>query len=671
MLLGEARLPPPAATPRAAAIRETLGGRIESSRSPQPSRVTPRPSLSGPELRPIPRTPVGAAGARMANRRVGGEGAPAAPRPGTGIVYPMSGNDEGAVPPPLQHPPGTVHLSPRMTAIFGGLFGLAIVTSLVALLIQGVPPRNERAIMAGTASSSGASAGSSADAPPPRPEAVAKKRVRVAVAGPWRLAELEKEPGITALRGTMDRKSLFEVLGDKGVAKSEVYRIVKALDGIRKLDKSHRKDRFAVALAGKKVKAFEYEVSPSEIYQAREGDGGLLTGAKLDMKLAEEEYTGAFYVGGDVAASARAAGFEDGILGALDAALLGHLSTESFEEGGVVRAIAVEETALGLFSRYKRVVAMEYRPADPAGKPTRIYTFNGQEARGYWNERGRQPSSGGWRSPVPGAMVSSPFNPHRMHPVLHKLMPHTGTDLGATTGTPIFAAYRGVIESAGNLGPCGNAVVIEHSGGITTGYCHMSRFAAGIKAGDKVGTRQLIGYVGATGRATGPHLHFFAKKNGVFFDAMTLHLDGDRPVPAVDRGAFLAAKAELDRRLDAIPLPEPPPPPEPDKPVVAAAVASGSSASAEPADAPAGKEPRESKESKGSGSSRRGAVQVGSPEALAAARAEPGIHPSQLTEDKGGDDDDGALPADGAPAPRPHGKGKGKPDPAEEDDDDK
>jgi murein DD-endopeptidase MepM/ murein hydrolase activator NlpD len=535
-----------------------------------------------------------------------------------------------------------------MTAVFGGLFGLATVTSVVALLIQGVPPRNERAIIAGT-SSAGAAAPA---APSARPEAAPKKRGRVPVSGPWRLTELEKEPGITVERGTMDRKSLFDVLGDKGVARSDVYRIIKSLDGIRAFDKSRKKDRFAIALAGKKVKAFEYEVTPGEVYQAREGDGGLLTGSKLDMKLAEEEYASSFYVGSDLTAAFQAGGFEDGILGALDDALAGHMSTEGFEEGGTVRAITVEETALGLFSRYKRIIAMEYRPPDPAGKPVRIYAFNGQDAHGYWDDKGRQPFAGGWRSPCPGAPVTSHFNPKRMHPVLHKLMPHTGTDLGAPMGAPIYAAYRGVVESAGPLGPCGNAVVIQHSNGIETGYCHMSRFAGGIKAGDHVGTHQTIGYVGQTGRATGPHLHFFAKKNGVFFDALTLHLDGDRPVPVTDRAAFLATKAELDRRLDAIPLPEPPP-------ETATPAAGSSSAQAEaPTKEKDGTEG--SKPEKGA----RKAMQVGSPEALAAARAEPGIHPSQFVEVKGDDEDDGPPET---PPPAAGKSGKGKPDPAEDD----
>lgn len=634
MLLGRERLPPPSTTPRAPSIRGAAS----------------RPSVSGPDLRPIPRTPI-------STRRRDGS-APAAPRGGAGTAYPMPGDgDAPASPGPPWGAPAPVHLTPRMTAIFGGLFGLATLTSLVALLIQGVPPRNERAIAAGTASASGAAA--SGDAAPARPEAAPKKRARVAVPGPWRLAELEKTPGVTVTRGEMERRSLFDVLGDKGVPKSEVYRLIKALDGTKKFDKPHRRDRFAVAFdrSAKKVKAFEYEVTPSEIYQAREGDNGLLTGVKLDMKLAEEELTGAFYVGSDLAASAQAGGFEDGILGALDEALAGHMSTEGFEEGGTVRVIAVEETALGLFSRYKRVVALEYRPADPAGKPVRMYTFNGQEARGYWDDKGRQPSSGGWRSPVPGAPVSSPFNPKRLHPVLHTVMPHTGTDFGAPMGAPIYAAYRGEILTAGPLGPCGNAVQIQHAKGMVTGYCHMSRFAS-IKVGEHVGTHQLVGYVGATGRATGPHLHFFVKKNNVFIDSRTLHLDGDRPVPTGDRAAFLAAKAELDRRLDAIPLPDPPP--ESPKTVAAA----GSSA-AEAEAPPAGKE----KEGKAPpiDKSGRHAVQVGSPEAIAAAKAEPGIHPSQLVEVKGEGEDEDDGPPGTMPPPPPKGKEKGKRDPAEED----
>lgn len=574
---------------------------------------------------------------------------PAAPFPRPGVLDPVAPPRDSLPRPPMP----SAYLSPRMTAIFGGLFGLATVTSIIALLIQVVPPRDERAIVANlptTASPSGE--------PAPRAPREVKRPKREPLPGPWRLSELERDPTVIISSATIDRRSFIDALAEKDVPKAQAYRIMKALDGVKKFDKLGRRDRFSVALdrATKRVRAFEYEVSPAEIYQAREGNDGLLLGTRLDMKIAESEFVGSFYVSKSVADSYKAGGFEDGVLEALDEALSGRLSTESFEEGSTVRLIAVEETALGLFSKYKRIQALEYRPPDPAAKPTRIYYFTGQEGRGYFDERGRQPYAGGWRLPVPGAPVTSRFNPKRMHPVLKRPMPHNGTDFGAPTGTPVYAAYRGVVESVGFAGPSGNLVTVVHPNGVTTGYAHLSRYAPGIKRGDKVGTHQLVGYVGSTGRSTGPHLHFSAKKDGKFFDAETLQLDGERVMPVVDRAAFQAVKAELDKRLDAIPLPEPPP--EQPKPAAVAEPA-GSAESAAGAAVAAGA----SGASGASGTSGAPAVPgvaafLPGAAALKAAAAEPGIHPSQFVEDTSEEDEEEgeaiAGPALGGPAPSPN-----------------
>jgi murein DD-endopeptidase MepM/ murein hydrolase activator NlpD len=514
-----------------------------------------------------------------------------------------------------------------MTAVFGGLFGLATITSIIALLIQVAPPKNERA-----AASAAPSASASAPAPAFSAVVESKKKKRVPIPGPWRISALEKDPSVVISTGLMDHKSLLDALSDKGVPKAQVYRVMKAFEGERKFDKSSKKDRFTVALerSTKKVRAFEYEVGPSEVWQAREDKDGLLQGQKLDLKIAEAEVVSAFYVVKDVIASYQWAGLEDGILPAMEEALSGRASVESLEEGSIVRFIGVEETALGLFSRYKRLTALEIRPPDPAGKTLRVYWFDGQESHGYFDDRGRQPHGGGWRSPCPGAPITSRFNPKRMHPVLHKVMPHQGTDFGAATGTPIYAAYKGTVSFVGPAGATGNFVSIDHPNGVTTGYAHMSRFAPGIKAGDKVAARQLIGYVGSTGRSTGPHLHFSAKKDGKFFDAETLQLDGERVMPGPDRPAFLAVKADLDRRLDAIALPEPPP----EKP------------KAEPVAAPAPP-----------GSAAAGSAPSGSTAAAppSSAAAEPGAKaPNGFVEDTGDDDDEGGepiqAPALGGPA---------------------
>lgn len=560
----------------------------------------------------------------------------------------------------LRRPP-PAYLSPRMTAVFGGLFGLATVTSVIALLIQSVPPRDERAIVSGVATASASAAGADA-AKPPKPS---KRKARTPIPGPWRVSELEKDPSVKVESGVTARKSLFDALGDKGVPKAQVYRILKAFDGVRKFDKTGRKDKFMVAFArdDHRVKAFEYEVTPSEVYQAKEGEGGLLTATKLDMKVAEEEVTGSFYIGPDLAASYKPEGFEDGLLTALDEAMNGKMSHESFEEGGTVRVIAVEETALGMFSRYKKIIALEVRPADPAGKPARFYHYNGQTAHGYWDDQGRQPDAGGWRSPCPGAPVTSKFNPKRLHPILKKVMPHNGTDFGAPSGTPVYSAYKGVVSFVGPNGPTGNWVAINHPGGIETGYAHLSKFAPGLKVGDKVGTHHLVGFVGSTGRSTGPHLHFSARKNGAFFDAETLHLDGSRAVPAADRAGFLAAKAELDRRLDAIPLPDPPA--DNKKPVAADSPPSGNDDKGDNGDKPT-KGDKGDKLAKADPKRKGGrAMAIGSPSAIAAAAAEPGIHPSKFVE-VNEDDDIELLPGQPPPKQAPSGK-PNKPDPAEED----
>lgn len=594
------------------------------------------------------------------------QGAPAAPRAMSALgIGPSSAGPAAPLPIPRAgtidtnpagesrgRPSPGAYLSPRMTAVFGGIFGLATITSIIALLIQVVPVRDERSLT----SKSAAPAGKGEESPAEMPEV--KKPKRVAIPGPWRISEMERDPSVTIAQSKMERRSFVDALSEKGVPKAQAYRIMKAFEGIRKFDKTGRRDRFTVALdrTSQRVRAFEYEVSPTEIYQAREGSDGLLTGAQLDMKLAENEITGAFYVGRDLTASYQAAGLEDGVLNALDDAMNGRLSTESFEEGGTVRLIAVEETALGLFARYKRIAALEYRPADPAGKPVRFYYFNGQESKGYFDEKGKQPYGGGWQKPCPGSPITSKFNPKRLHPILKKVMPHNGTDFGANAGTPVYSVYRGTVQFVGMAGPSGNLVTVLHPNGVETGYAHLLKFATGIKVGDKVGARQLVGYVGSTGRSTAPHLHFSAKKDGKFFDPETLQMDAERVMPVSDRPAFAALKEELDKRLDAIPLPEPPP--EAPKSKTASAAGEKTPDGAKPA-ASAAAAPSNSGES--------------------------GIHPSQFTEEAGDDDEDvGGESLQGAAlgGPPPSNSSKdenkdsknqpkdgAKPDPAEEEDD--
>ncbi len=142
----------------------------------------------------------------------------------------------------------------------------------------------------------------------------------------------------------------------------------------------------------------------------------------------------------------------------------------------------------------------------------------------YFTPQGREMKKAFIRTPIEHARVSSHFNPGRFHPKLHKIRAHKGTDFAARTGTPIMTTGNGVVKFVGRKGGYGRTVIIQHRGGYTTTYAHMSRYKKGLKVGDKVYQSDLIGYVGQSGLATGPHLHYEFHQDKKAVNAMTVAL---------------------------------------------------------------------------------------------------------------------------------------------------
>lgn len=436
-----------------------------------------------------------------------------------------------------------------MIAVFGTLLGLATVASIIALVMRvGITP-------APTSAPSVADPESPTAAPAP----TVAKRQRTKLPGPWRVADARAEAGVRVVEGKVGTNSFLKAVEEAGVDKKEAYRVFNALKELRNLDKCDKADSFfaLVDRASSRVKAFEYVVNKEEVYQAREGEGGELGAKRLDFKIERAQVKGSFVVDGDIDGSAEKGGLERGMSAVLAKALDGHMSLDELKRGDMVRVVAQEVTVLGEFSRYAGIEALEIRRADDKEKPFRLYYHRGQSERGYYDDKGRSPYEGGWRKPVKDAPITSRFNPKRLHPVLKKVMPHTGTDFGAPTGAPVGASSYGTVSFVGVAGPSGNLVKVDHPGGIETGYAHLSRFAEGLKVGNKVKRLELVGYVGSTGRSTGPHLHFTAKKNGEFFDAETLNLDGMRVIGKDERDAFAKVRQQYDETLDAIALPAP------------------------------------------------------------------------------------------------------------------
>jgi murein DD-endopeptidase MepM/ murein hydrolase activator NlpD len=189
----------------------------------------------------------------------------------------------------------------------------------------------------------------------------------------------------------------------------------------------------------------------------------------------------------------------------------------------------------------------------------------------------RRPLQGG------GLGVTSPFG-WRVHPVFHVRKLHTGVDLGAREGTPIYASGDGVVERAGWAAGYGRFVLIKHANGFETAYGHMSRIADVTQVGASVHQGQIIGYVGHTGDATGPHLHFEVRINGNFVDPLAVKLPRDKALPAQDEQQFAQTVAQIGdlMKREAQPMvasaPEAKSAPSPDGAPAAAAPANGPAA---------------------------------------------------------------------------------------------
>ena len=170
----------------------------------------------------------------------------------------------------------------------------------------------------------------------------------------------------------------------------------------------------------------------------------------------------------------------------------------------------------------------------------------------YFDETGRSASRALLKTPVSGAHLTSGFGV-RIHPLLGYSKMHTGVDFGAASGTPIHAAGAGEIAQAGRESGYGNAIEITHNDHYSTFYAHMSRFAAGIHEGVHVNQGQVIGYVGSTGRSTGPHLHFEVRVDDKAVNPMTVRATGGRQLSGKDLMAFRGLKEKIVAMMEKAP----------------------------------------------------------------------------------------------------------------------
>lgn len=190
-----------------------------------------------------------------------------------------------------------------------------------------------------------------------------------------------------------------------------------------------------------------------------------------------------------------------------------------------------------------------------AGRNETAVFFEDRDGNGgYYAPNGAPLSRAFLRYPVEFTEITSEFSLLRRHPILHRSRPHLGVDFAAPTGTPVRAVADGFVTYSGWVSQLGRCVRIDHAAtALTSSYGHLARIAAGVTPGVAVKRGQVIGYVGATGLATGPHLHYALDHDGEYVDPLTASIPGEAAIPAALRHAFDRVRNEVTRELASLP----------------------------------------------------------------------------------------------------------------------
>lgn len=349
-------------------------------------------------------------------------------------------------------------------------------------------------------------------------------------------------------------ESLSKILHRAGIGAAEVQRVAEALTPVMDPATLRIGQRYAIELDDVgALSSLALHLSVTEVARVRRGDDGRLA-AKLEelpTERREEE------IGGTVRSSLWAALTDRGHSPALVDVIVDVFAYDidfftATREGDRFRLVVERHELDGELVRYGRVLVAEYE-GESTGKVLVVWWDppGGGEGR-YVDAEGRGVARTLLKSPLKYARVSSGFNPKRMHPVLHRVKSHQGVDYAAPEGTPVWAAADGEIVFRAEKGGAGNMVILQHAGGLKTLYMHLSRFASGQAVGNEVKAKTVIGYVGQTGLATGPHLHFGMQKHGRYVDPTTIESVRATGVAPGDRARFTKALARWQERLAGV-----------------------------------------------------------------------------------------------------------------------
>ena len=340
-----------------------------------------------------------------------------------------------------------------------------------------------------------------------------------------------------------------KILSDAGVAYPDVEKIVANCDSVFNV-KQFRVGKKYTLLAKDTTAGFDKFIYEPSIY------GYYTFDLKNDFSVTKTEKPVLIQTAtakGEIESSLWNAMTDNGLSYELAAemenALQWSIDFHHLQKGDEFRVVYDQEFIEGAQVGAGKVHAARYKTGN---NTYYAYYFDHPEHGGYYDEEGRPMDKGFLKSPVKYSRISSGFNMNRFHPVLKRRRPHLGTDYAAPYGTPILAVGDGVVTEATRRGGNGNFVKIKHDKTYQTQYLHMQKFAKGIAPGVHVRQGQVIGYVGSTGLATGPHVCFRFWKNGKQVNHRALEFPPPAPLPEEFLPDFKTARDLYVEKLNAL-----------------------------------------------------------------------------------------------------------------------
>jgi murein DD-endopeptidase MepM/ murein hydrolase activator NlpD len=378
-----------------------------------------------------------------------------------------------------------------------------------------------------------------APATSPRPTAPATPLVQ---AGPPAIAQ-QASVGAT-IEVVVGRNDTLDAIFRRMALDTSDLAAIRQLPGIRQsLDFLKPGDAIKLTHADGEIKALTRKVSETRTLQVVREDAGFAA-KMIDNPVETRTRTATATIDSSLFQAAEAADISDVVALKLANVFAWDIDfVLDIREGDRFTVVYEQIYQDGKYLHDGEVLAAEFVNDGKMYRAVRFVTDAGTAS--YYTPDGLAMRKAFLRAPVEFTRVSSVFNPHRMHPILNRIRGHMGTDYAAPMGTPVHAASDGRVSFAGQRGGYGNAVVLAHSNSVSTLYGHMSRFVRQIRVGTHVQQGDVIGYVGMTGLATGPHLHYEYLVNGVHKDPQTVHLPGAEPLHAEALQKFRQLTAPL------------------------------------------------------------------------------------------------------------------------------